>query len=129
MEHANVSFRQADAFAYQPDEPVDWMVSDVIAYPERVMELLHLWCGKRLARDMVVTMKFQGSAPSWDALEESLGVARSYGYAARAKHFFHNKNEVTLMLQREHSEAPTPSGPAGTITKTIPPFYNPAFQR
>ena len=35
-----------------------WMVSDVVAYPERIIELLEWWCGGHWARFMVVTMKF-----------------------------------------------------------------------
>ena len=37
-----------------------WMVSDVIAYPERVTELLQRWGGNNWADRMVLTMKFQG---------------------------------------------------------------------
>lgn len=74
------------------------MVSDVIAYPERVVELLERWCGNRWAKRLVVTMKFQGEV-DWQALEHAFGVARAAGYSVRAKHFFSNKNEVSLMLR------------------------------
>ena len=86
-----------DAFAWRPPEPVDWLVSDLIAFPERVAELLEVWCGGRLARHMVVQMKFRGD-PDWLALDRALLVAREAGYHVRAKHFFNDKNEVTLML-------------------------------
>ena len=79
------------------DTGVDWLVSDVIAYPERVTELLERWCGNQWAKRMVVTMKFQGD-PDWAALEQACEVAAARGYAVRVKHFFSNKNEVTLML-------------------------------
>ena len=96
-----VTFIQGDAFTFAPvDEPrrVDWLVSDVIAYPERVAELLERWCGCGWAHTMVVTMKFQGDA-DWDALERACDVARAHHYDVRPKHFFSNKNEVTLMLR------------------------------
>lgn len=47
---------------------------------------------------MVCTMKMRGSEPAWAELDAAAEVAASTGYACRAKHFFNNKNEVTLML-------------------------------
>lgn len=102
-----VSFEQGDAFTYMPEEQGaagehgGWMVSDVIAYPERVTELLERWCGGGWAERMVVTMKFQGDTPAWEELQTAIDRARELGFACRAKHFFSNKNEVTLMLARD----------------------------
>lgn len=101
MNHASVEFVQGDAFAYRPSEPVDWMMSDIIAYPKRIVELLETWCSNRLATKMVVTIKFQGDTPSWQELQQAIDVAQSHNYHVRAKHFFNNKNEVTLMLQHK----------------------------
>jgi hypothetical protein len=103
MNNLLVKFVKGDAFAYKPTEQVAWMVSDIIAYPERVAELLGMWCSERLARHMIVTVKFQGDKPSWDALDAAIQIARDNGYYARAKHFFNNKNEVTLMVQGDMS--------------------------
>ena len=91
-----MTWRQGDAFTFLPDGPVDWLVADVAAYPERVAELLEIWCGGRLARNLVVQMKFKG-VTDWQALAAALAAARSHGYGARARHFFNDKNEVTLM--------------------------------
>jgi hypothetical protein len=78
-----------------------WMVSDVIAYPERVIELLERWCGGRWAKYLIVTMKFQGDKPALDDLDHAIDVVESHGYHCRAKHFFNNKNEVTLMIHEK----------------------------
>jgi len=43
-------------------------------------------------------MKFQAGV-DWAALDEAGSVAESLGYDFRSKHFFNNKNEVTLLLQ------------------------------
>ncbi len=48
---------------------------------------------------IVTTMKFKG-APDWEQLESARKVAAAAGYACRSKHFFNNKNEVTLMLKK-----------------------------
>lgn len=117
MRDPGVSFVPGDAFAYRPpwadgpsEGPTDgstggaagarrWMVSDVIAYPERVPELIAAWAGGGWAEMIVVTMKFQ-SEPSFDAVDAAADAAADAGFAFRAKHFFNNKNEVTCMLRR-----------------------------
>jgi 23S rRNA (cytidine2498-2'-O)-methyltransferase len=94
MADAGVTLVQGDAFSWRPPQPVDWLVSDIIAFPERVPELLAAWCGPRLCRHFVVQMKFKG-APDWSAMAEARAVAERCGYVVRGKHFFNDKNEVT----------------------------------
>lgn len=106
MNNLLVSFVQGDAFTYAPPNcVVDWMVSDVIACPERVSELLDLWCGRGLAKNVAVTVKFQGETPSWEALQSAIDIAESHGYDACAKHFFNNKNEVTMMISSKNNDS------------------------
>ena len=107
MADGQVTFVQGDAFTFEPAraQAGGWMVSDVIAYPERVTELLERWGGGGWAERMVLTMKFQGERPSWEALGTARAAAAELGYACRAKHFFSNKNEITLMLARREASA------------------------
>jgi 23S rRNA (cytidine2498-2'-O)-methyltransferase len=104
-----VEFIKGDAFRYEPPWAGEaapggtWMVLDVIAYPERVAEILDRWCGGRWADHMVVTVKFQGEAIPWDALDAVIAVVTAHGYTCRVKHFFNNKNEVTLMVVAEEA--------------------------
>ena len=102
-----VTFVQGDAFAFGPQDwkglvpnstSTTWMVSDLIAYPDRVLKLLDTWCGGRWASHMIVTMKFQQNV-DWKSLNQAREMTRKHGYHCRAKHFFNNKNEVTLMIQ------------------------------
>jgi len=114
MDDDMVSFVKGDAFTYVPEwvedsntrmakaPPNSWMVSDVIAYPERVTEMLEQWCGNHWVTHLVVTMKFQGSEPSFSELDRAIQVSRSHGYECRVKHFFNNKNEVTLMVAEKN---------------------------
>ena len=95
-----VTFVQGDAFTFAPDAPVAWAVSDVIAFPERCLELLERWCGQEWAQRLVFTMKFKGAEPDFDSIDAAIALADRSGYRARAKHFFANKNEVTLMLRK-----------------------------
>ncbi len=97
MAREGVEYVRGDAFKFQPEAPVDWLVSDVVAYPERVISLVEGWCTRRDARRMVVQMKFRGS-PDRAAIGVALAKARAAGYDSRGRHLFNDRNEVTLML-------------------------------
>ena len=96
MADERVTFLPADAFAYRPDAPIAWLVSDIIAFPERVGELLAQWLPARLCRNFVVQIKFKGD-PDWPAVDAAQAVAVAAGYAVLVRHFFNDKNELTLM--------------------------------
>ncbi len=111
MATSQLQWRRGDAFTFEPEAPVDWLVADVAAYPARVAELLEVWCGRRLATHLVVQMKFTGPT-DWDALDNALATAHRHGFAARARHFFNDKNEVTLMVVAQpDDDAPTVESP------------------
>jgi len=101
MKDDMVEFIKGDAFTYQPPnyEHQDyWMISDIIAYPERITELLKQWCSNKWASNMIVTMKFQGNEPDLNESDVAIQVVKGCGYTCRVKHFFNNKNEVTFMV-------------------------------
>jgi 23S rRNA (cytidine2498-2'-O)-methyltransferase len=60
MGHPRLVFHKGDAFKFQPEQPVDWLLCDVIASPDRSIELILKWLGNRSARKFVVTIKFKG---------------------------------------------------------------------
>jgi 23S rRNA (cytidine2498-2'-O)-methyltransferase len=60
MQHPLLTFIQGDAFGYRPSEPVDWLLCDVIAFPQRILELLHAWLAGRWCRAFCITVKFRG---------------------------------------------------------------------
>jgi 23S rRNA (cytidine2498-2'-O)-methyltransferase len=60
MRHADLRFVRGDAFTFVPDQPVDWLLCDVIAAPERSIDLLLSWLRRGLTRRFVVTIKFKG---------------------------------------------------------------------
>ena len=74
MRSRQVEFRQGDAFGFQPPRPVDWLLCDVIAAPERTAALLLEWLRRGWCRHFVVTFKVGkgqatgGEGPSGDVL-------------------------------------------------------------
>jgi len=93
MSHPAVTFIRGDAFKFQPDEPADWMVCDVIASPERSVELLERWVRERRMRHFVVSIKFK--ADSDHSIVDSLATSVAPQCAEfRLLQLSANKNEA-----------------------------------
>jgi 23S rRNA (cytidine2498-2'-O)-methyltransferase len=82
-----------DGFSYVPeDPPVDWLLCDIIAAPEKSFLLLERWLASGWTRNLVFHLKFKGRRHY--ALAQS---ARALAPALRVKHLFYDRNEVTVM--------------------------------
>jgi 23S rRNA (cytidine2498-2'-O)-methyltransferase len=57
MRSRQVEFQAGDAFRFRPPRPVDWLLCDVIAAPERTAALLIDWLRHGWCRHFVVTVK------------------------------------------------------------------------
>jgi len=81
-----VEFRSESAFGLKP-EPVDWLFSDVICYPSRLLELAQRWLP--MARNMVCTVKFQEKTDH--------AVVREFATipGSQLLHLHHNRHELT----------------------------------
>ena len=60
MRNPRLHFQVADAFKYKPPQTVDWLVCDVIAAPQRSIDLLLEWLREKRMRNFIVTIKFKG---------------------------------------------------------------------
>jgi len=87
----NLEFRQVSAFSLAPEDvgPVDWLFSDIVCYPARLLALVEHWLQSRLARNIVCTLKFQGPTDHV--------TARRFAAipGSRIMHLHHNKHELT----------------------------------
>ncbi len=83
----NVELRRDSAFALPP-EPVDWLFSDVICYPQRLLALVERWLP--LARNIFCSVKFQG------ATDHDITTRFAAIPGARLFHSAHNKHELTF---------------------------------
>jgi len=96
-----VTWRQGSAFGLDPrNEPaVDWLFSDVICYPARLLALVQRWIAAGKAARMICTVKFQG--------ETDHEAARAFAAipGARLLHLHHNKHELTWFWSAEASVA------------------------
>lgn len=89
-----VAWRQDSAFAIDP-EPVDWLFSDVIAYPERLLAMVRHWIEAGAAKHIVCTIKFQGET-AHEAAEAFAAIP-----GGQVMHLFHNKHELTFLWEKQ----------------------------
>jgi 23S rRNA (cytidine2498-2'-O)-methyltransferase len=87
---SGVTQRLESAFGLPPG-PVDWLFSDIIAYPERLLALTRRWIDVGAPRYVVCTIKFQG-ATDHNVAEEFAAIPGS-----QVIHLFHNKHELTFL--------------------------------
>ncbi len=87
-----VSFRQESAFGIDPASGpvVDWLFSDIIAYPSRLLTLVSAWIDSGRARRIICTLKFQG------ATDHAAAEAFAAIPGGRVMHLFANKHELTF---------------------------------
>ena len=85
-----VSERVENAFTLPP-EPVDWLCSDIIAYPGPLLALVRKWIAAGTTRNIVCTIKFQGQTDH-DATEAFAAIP-----GAQVMHLSHNKHELTFL--------------------------------
>lgn len=88
---ANVEERHESAFGLDPRAlgRVDWLFSDVICYPKRLLNLVSNWIAKGDVGRFVCTVKFQG-ATDFDTMRDFAAIPGS-----RLLHLHHNKHELT----------------------------------
>ena len=87
-------WRGESAFALEPASvgPVDWLFSDIVCYPARLLRLVERWRASGLVRNFVCTIKFQGETDH----ESAAAFAAIPG--AQVLHLHHNKHELTFLL-------------------------------
>ena len=91
MENPLVKFQAHDAFTLKPQDVgfCDWVFSDVICYPERLLKWVNEWLESGLCRNMICTIKMQGE-PDWSIIKLFSEIPGS-----RIVHLNYNKHELT----------------------------------
>jgi 23S rRNA (cytidine2498-2'-O)-methyltransferase len=94
-----VKYIQQSAFGLKPQDTgaVDWLFSDIICYPERLLRLVQEWKASGLAKNMVCTIKFQGETDH-KTTQSFLEIAGS-----SAMHLYNNKHEITWVCLENKS--------------------------
>ena len=100
MQNPLVTFQAHDAFTLKPKDIgyCDWVFSDVICYPERLLKWVKEWLESGLVRNMICTIKMQGE-PEWDVIRQFAEIPGS-----RIVHLNYNKHELTWIHCQEISQ-------------------------
>ena len=93
MKNPKVKFQAHDAFTLKPKDvgACDWVFSDVICYPERLLQWIREWLESGLTKKMICTINMQG-AINWDTVAEFVAIPDS-----RVVHLNYNKHELTFI--------------------------------
>ena len=100
MADEHVKFMAHDAFTLKPEEvcgilecdKIDWLLSDVICYPERLLEWIKAWRESGRAKNIICTIKMQG-AVNWPLISEFAKIPNS-----KIVHLNYNKHELTILI-------------------------------
>jgi hypothetical protein len=114
-----IEFIQGDAFKYIPPWVIEysdidsnklntpipntWMVSDIIAYPNKIIELIDTWTTNNWVSHLIVTIKFQSNDIPWNDIEYAKQIAIQNEYSCHTVHFFNNKNEITFIAIKQQN--------------------------
>ncbi len=93
MKNPLVEFKTHDAFTLPPQDlgKFDWVFSDVICYPDRLLEWVKKWIDSGLTKNMICSIKMQGET-DWALIEEFAKIPNTY-----IQHMQYNKHELTWM--------------------------------
>jgi 23S rRNA (cytidine2498-2'-O)-methyltransferase len=94
--HALISHRAEDAFKFQT-EKVDWLFCDMVEDPDRVLELVGRWLKGRWCERFIVNLKFGRIDPL--PLLRRARALEAHCAVFRARHLFHDREEITLVGQ------------------------------
>lgn len=91
----NVTFMKKDAFSFGPEDfpKLDWIFSDVVCYPEKLLAWIKKW--PLSSMNFVCTLKFQGN-DGYEIVQEFEKIPGSQIF-----HLFHNKHELVWVKLRE----------------------------
>jgi len=86
-----IEHRSESAFALDPARigPVDWLFSDVVCYPARLLALVERWLAAETCRRFVCAVKFQG------ATDHAVTASFAAIPGSHLRHLFHNGHELT----------------------------------
>ena len=100
LNHPNVHHFRQDAYAWQPDTPVDWLFCDMVDQPTKVFELIYKWFSNRWCRFAIVNFKYGYSDPVKiiDLLYSRKGLL-PFSKKMICRHLYHDRDEITIMVE------------------------------
>ena len=104
-QHPLVQHLRQDGFKYAPRKAVDWLVCDMVDKPSKVAELIGSWFASGWCKHAIFNLKLP-MKQRVAALDSALGGIRKrlddegINYRMMAKQLYHDREEVTVFLNR-----------------------------
>jgi len=104
LETGLVEHIRADGFTYQPDQPVEWLVCDIIDRPQRVIERMAIWLISGWCKQAIFNLKlpmkqrYQHTVEYLRYLEDQL-EQHKLTYRLTCKQLYHDREEVTVFVR------------------------------
>ena len=98
MQSGLVEHQRADGFSWQPKQPLDWLVCDMVEQPRRVAERMATWFREGWCRHAVFNLKLP-MKKRWDETQRCLGDFLEQSdrtLHVRAKQLYHDREEITV---------------------------------
>ena len=110
MDSGQVEHFQTDGFAYEPKKKnVHWLVCDMVEKPQRVALLMAEWVGREWCVEAMFNLKlpmkrrYESVIECMDMIRERLREMGCRRFSLRAKHLYHDREEVTVHLRRHRA--------------------------
>lgn len=106
VDDPRVEHLRADGFAWQPRQPLDWMVCDMVEQPRRVAARMATWFREGWCRRAIFNLKLP-MKKRWDETALCLDLfARDCAkpVALRARQLYHDREEITVFAATRRNE-------------------------
>ena len=93
-----VEHLRADGFHWHPEQPLDWMVCDMVEQPRRVAERMASWFREGWCRHAIFNLKLP-MKKRWDETALCLDLFQQQAgkpLQLRAKQLYHDREEITV---------------------------------
>jgi len=94
-----VEHLRADGFHWHPEQPLDWMVCDMVEQPRRVAERMATWFREGWCRHAIFNLKLPRKK-RWDEPRLCLDLFQEQAgkpLVVRAKQLYHDREEITVL--------------------------------
>jgi 23S rRNA (cytidine2498-2'-O)-methyltransferase len=96
LRHKNLTHLRADAFHFDPGEPVDWLFSDMAWRPLEAAALLAKWARRGWARLLIANLKLPMRKKA-EHLFRIRDILTDGGWTSlRARQLYHDRDEITV---------------------------------
>lgn len=108
MHSGMVEHVRADAFKWQPEKAVDWLVCDMVERPLQVSRLICRWFTRHQCQYSIFNLKlpmnqrYASVAECLDHIHSRLSEA-GIRFELRARQLYHDREEITVFLRRLHA--------------------------